>query len=287
MKIKRILPKDGKIKGLYLDGKLYELLQGFQDAVLNYNNSAVIVVDGRSGLGKTTLANQISITLDKDYDLEKIYYTPESFLIGLASAKKGSCHVFDEAMLISSRSALTATNRMIIQAMSMIRSKNIYVIFCVNSIFDLDKNLALSRADVLLHVYSESMITRGKFTAFFRGLDGIDRLKSLYLNGKKYYSYNKPRSNFFGTFLREFVVDDEVYEATKQKAINEFMTGSEPKMTNASITRDNLIRWNIENGLANVSQIASVCDLSSNTIYTILKKTLEKPHKSNVSRFIK
>ena len=124
----------------FIDGYYKQLLDDFKDAVENHNTSIVIIIDGKSGKGKTTLSNQTGRYLDPNFDLKNIYYNPETFLKGLANSKKGEYHSFDEAMIISSRSVMSQVNRMIIQAMSMIRSKNIYVCFCVNSIFDLDKN---------------------------------------------------------------------------------------------------------------------------------------------------
>ena len=253
----------------FQDGYLDTQLKIFKRAIEKHNTSAVFVIDGRSGMGKTTLANQVGITLYENYGLKNIYYNPEDFLKALKVAKKGEVLVFDEAMLISSRSALSAINKMIVQAMSMIRSKRIYIIFCVNSIFDLDKNLAISRADLLLHVYGKSLIDRGRFSAFFKGTDGRDRIKELYLNGKKFYTYGKPRCNYRGKFSKQFVVDDEEYEKQKQTGVNAFLTGSKgtggTRTQAAFESRNKLIRALSEKGW-NVEQIVKD---------TGLKKTLQ------------
>lgn len=230
--ITRRLPKggpEGTIKGIYYADKLDALLQGFKKAIDYKNTSVVIVVDGRSGMGKTCLANQLGIYLDPHFNLDKILYTPQEFMEALAVAKKGDFLLFDEAMLLSNRSAMSTINKMIIQAMSMIRSKNIYVCFCVNSIFDLDKNLSLHRADILFHVYGDNLIDRGKYAAFFKVKAGEDRLKKLYLFGKKWYSYSQPKANFISRFVNEFVVDEEEYEKRKQIGVNKFLQGVEKK----------------------------------------------------------
>jgi len=225
-------------------------------------------------MGKTTLGNQVGITLDENYGLEKIFYNPEDFLKALQKAKKGDCLMFDEAMLISSRSALSAINKMIIQAMSMIRSKRIYIIFCVNSIFDLDKNLAISRADLLLHVYGKSLIDRGKFSAFFKGTDGIDRIKQLYLNGKKFYNYGIPRCNYRSRFSKEFVVDEKEYERRKQKGVNAFLSGEAKvggsKTQSAYTSRNQAVRALSKNGFS-VKKICEETGLSMDVVYKILK----------------
>jgi len=234
MKIERVLPD--RTISLYQDGRLNELLNGFRKAVQKHNTTAVIIGDGRSGMGKTTLMVQLGISLDPNFSLQKIHFIPKTFLegdetgkIGLANAKKGDFILFDEAMLISNRNAMTQINKMIIQAMSMIRSKNIYVGFCVNSIFDLDRNLVLHRADLLLHLYGTSLVDRGRFAAFFKGRDGIDRLKILYIQGKKTYSYSKPHANFVGKFTKEFVIDEKEYEIEKQMGVNEFLKSNQGK----------------------------------------------------------
>lgn len=212
---------------IYMDGTYHQLLMGFKNAVYNFNTSVVIIFDGRSGMGKTTLSNQTGIVLDPNFDLPKIYYTPETFLDALANANKGDYICFDEAMLLSNRNAVSAINKMVIIAMSMIRSKQIFVSFCVNSIFDLDRNLAISRADLLCHIYGQNLIDRGHFCAFFKGKDGIDRIKDLYLKGKKYYDYSRPKANLIGSFTPNFIVDQVEYEKRKQDGVNSFLRGTE------------------------------------------------------------
>jgi len=267
--------KDGNEIKFFQDGYLVRTLAVFKNAIEKHNTSTVIMIDGRSGMGKTTLANQIGVTLDENYGLHKIFYNPQDFLDGLQKSKKGDCFLFDEAMLISSRSALSVINKMIVQAMSMIRSKKIYIIFCVNSFFDLDRNLAISRADLLLHVYGQSLIDRGRFSAFFKGTDGQDRIKLLYLLGKKLYSYGKPKANYIGRFSKCFVVDEKEYEKQKQKGVNAFLGGKVGKKTvQAYDTRNNMIKamFNDENNPKTTKEIAEISGLSVNTIQQIVQK---------------
>ena len=264
--------KDGNVIRFFQDGYLDKQLAVFKNAIEKHNTSAVIVIDGRSGMGKTTLANQVAKTLDKNYDLEKIFYNPDDFLAALKTAKKGDCLTFDEAMLISSRSALSAINKMIVMAMSMIRSKKLYIIFCVNSIFDLDKNLAISRADLLLHVYGQSLIDRGKFCAYFKAKDGNDRIKQLYLLGKKLYSYSRPKANYRGRFPKEFVVNEKEYEIRKQKGVNSFLGKTAGTRTvNAYQTRNAAVRALGDMGLT-PQEVAKKTGLSLNIVYKINEK---------------
>jgi len=269
-----------------LPSKLCEILDGFKWAIHNKKQSAVIITDGRSGMGKTTLSFQIAKYITPDFSLKNVHFTPETFIEALTHTKKGDTLVFDEAMLLSSRSALTQINRMIVIAMSMIRSKNLCIIFNVNSIFDLDRNLALSRADLLLHCYGDSLTDKGKFLAFFKGADGIDRIKQLYIHGKKYYSYGFPKSNFHTTFPSHFVVDEEEYERIKQIGVNKFLKGSKKEIAKKDKeARDKLIKYVYENkdilGLTQ-DKIAEIAGIGSKTVWSALNSTKNE----DIGRFL-
>lgn len=275
--IQRKLPR-GEEKGVYVDGYLNEILNFYAEAVAKHNTSVVIIFDGRSGMGKTTLNNQVGIILDPNYDLKNIHYTPQSFLDALAVAKPGDYICFDEAMLLSNRSTMSQINRMIIIAMSMIRSKKIFVSFCVNSVFDLDRNIAMSRADILLHVYGDTLIDRGKYAAFFKARDGENRLQHLYLLGKKFYSYSKPRANFVASFTKDFIVDEIEYEKRKQEGINNFLKGIEPKDTVSSRKKEqqrDLAILLLQKAGYSQAEIGKEIGISPNRISEILGKISE------------
>jgi len=256
-----------------LPAKLRELLDGFKWAIHNKKQSAVCIVDGRSGMGKTTISFQMGGYMSENFSLDNVHFTPETFLEALTKTNKGDTLVFDEAMLLSSRSALSAINKMIVVAMSMIRSKNLFIIFNVNSIFDLDKNLALSRADLLLNCYGDSLTDKGKFIAFFKGADGRDRIKELYINGKKFYSYSNPRGNFFTTFSSEFVLNEEDYEAKKQLGVNAFLKSSKKQLSDKDKkTRDRLIEYIYKQGNLTQEEIADIANLDRTTVISALKR---------------
>lgn len=251
---------------------LRELLDLFKHAIHEKNQSIVTIVDGRSGLGKSTLSFQIGLYCDPNFSLENVCFTPDQFLDALSKSKKGDVIIFDEAMLINSRASMSAINRAIIIAMSMIRSKNIIVIFNINSIFDLDRNLALHRADLLLNVYSQGLTDRGRFMAFFRSLDGRSRIKELYLLGKKFYSYAKPKSNFNSTFSGHFVFNQKEYDLKKDEGIRAFLEKDSKFETKDKQQRDSCILWIRENTELTLQQIAELAGVSLKTITNILRR---------------
>lgn len=258
---------------IYIDGYYKQLLDDFKNAVEKYNTSIVLIIDGKSGKGKTTLSNQTGHYLDPNFGLKNIYYEPDTFLRGLANAKPGEYLSFDEAMLVSSRSAMSQVNKMIIQAMSMIRSKKLYVSFCVNAMFDLDRNLVLSRADVLLHVYGQGLIDKGRFAAFFKATgDQRDRLKELYFLGKKFYDYQKPRANFIARFTKEFVVDEIEYEKVKQIAINKFLIQDTKTLTRREKRFDKLVTNLYVNKILKVKEISEYTGMEMSTLYQMIKR---------------
>lgn len=265
-------------KSLYMDGYLRTLLNNFKEAIEHKNTSAVFIIDGRSGMGKSTLAFQIARYLDKSFSIDNVYFAPQKFLDGLSMAKPHTVHIFDEAMLLSSRSTMSAINKMIVQAMSMIRSKNIIIIFNINSIFDLDKNLALSRADLLLHVYGDNLIDRGNFASFFKAKGQEDRVKQLYLLGKKYYSYSKPKANFYGRFVNNFILDEVEYEKRKQEGVNAFLRGESKGLNKKDKAEAKLMKYlNEVVGLTQL-EIADIAGISEKTVNVQINllKQLEK-----------
>jgi len=255
-----------------LPKKLTDILYGFKYCIHEKNISITMVVDGRSGMGKTTLSGQIGLYCDPNFSLEKVFFTPDEFLVGLSNAKQGDVIIFDEGMRLSSRSSLNAINKMVVVAMSMVRSKNIIVIFNINSIFDLDRNLALHRCDLLLHVYSHSFVDRGRFMAFFKSEDQRERIKELCLLGKKFYSYSRPKANFFATFPKHFVYNEKKYEAKKQQGVNEFLKGDSSRESLTKKSRDNLIFWVKQNTDLTTFQIAEITGVTTRTITSVLKK---------------
>lgn len=267
---------DYKDTQFYMSKDLKKNLDNYKHEVLNKNTSLVMIIDGRSGQGKTTLSSQIGCYFSPDtFSLDHLCFTCEQFIEQLKKAKKGDCIVFDEGMLLTSRSAMSLINKAIIIMMSQIRSKNIFVIFNINSVFDLDKNIALHRADCLLHVYGEEgkLGSRGRF-AVFPTKWGM--LKNLYIHGKKFYSYAKPRAAFIDKFSKFFPFDDAEYEKKKQKAINEFMVNDKSSNTLTMIQRNKLIIYLKNQYNESTKKIAEISGLTDRTIRQVL---FEHKHK--------
>ncbi len=209
----------GEIVNTYFDKNILKIIGKGRINVLSKNQSLVFIVDGKSGIGKSTEAIKYCFKCDPNFNLSKVAFTPHQFLELILNATRGDSILFDEAMGMMAGNTLSKASKDIVIAMSMIRSKNIFVFICINSIFDLNKSLALHRAQALIHLCRQFDSSDGRLMIKFYGRDTI---KKLYINGKKFYNYST-RPNFMaepGKF--HFLLDPISYEKKKQDAIRSF-----------------------------------------------------------------
>lgn len=205
-----------------MDGYLYKNLIDAQRIVETKNQSFIFCNDGKSGLGKTTLSFQEAFLLargdKKKFNIGHVLYDPlESFNL-IANSKKGDVWSFDEATIFNNRSAMSRYNKQMMLLLDTIRSKQIYIIINLPSIFNLDSAITLDKVHLLIHLYGDHFGDKGKFMAF-----DDRRLQKIILFGKKARNYNVVKSNFFGSFGKEFLLDETFYDSKKNDAIKKMM----------------------------------------------------------------
>src|SRR3990167_9872732 len=252
--------------GYCLDNYLKSNLDHLKKNVTKQDYDGFIVIDGREGYGKSTLASQIAMYLDNTYNLDRCAFTSEQFVNACNSAKKYQAVVFDETMgYLSSRGAMSKFNRDLIKVMSEMRSKNLFVIMCIPNFFELDKYPALHRSTGLIHVQK-----RGVFWSY-----DYPSKKKLYLIGKKFYNYNVS-ANFYGSFRKQFSLPKDLYEIKKQKAISSFL-GEKNKEKRLTKHRDILIRYIFKQiPETNKEEISDAIELTKENIDFIIKNDKEK-----------
>lgn len=188
--------------------------------VLKKDKDKVFIIDGREGTGKSTLAQQLAMNLDPDFNINKIVFTADQFkeVIRSPERKKGDCIILDEAYFsINSRSAMTNVNKSLVGLATEMRQLNLFIIICLPTYFDLDRYFALFRTDVLIHCYLNKKGDRGQYILF-----GWHKKKELYLKGKKTYSYGFVKSPYPPcSFNKGYVVDEELYREKKKKSFVE------------------------------------------------------------------
>ena len=198
-----------------LDGYLKKNLDIAKKAILE-DWDMVFVVDGYEGSGKSVLAQQMAKYCDPTIGLDRIVFTPKEFIEAIKKSKQYEAIIYDEAFRgMSSRAAMSAINRTLMSVLAQIRQKNLFVFIVIPSIFELDRYAAVWRSRALIHVYTKDNFKRGSFAFFDQ-----NRKKDLYMLGKKYFSYRKPPSNFYGSFSNGYVVDEPDYRKKKVEALD-------------------------------------------------------------------
>ena len=212
---KMVIVLEGNRK-FYMDGYLRSNLDTAK-RVIPQDWDMVFVVDGPEGSGKSVHAQQMATYCDESFTIERIAFTPQEFRKAIMAAKKGQAIIYDEAYTgLSSRATMSLINRTLISMLAEIRQRNLFVFVVMPCYFDLDKYVALWRSRALIHVYTAPGFKRGYF-AFYN-----DKLKKdLYIHGKKFYSYSKPKANFYGRFTNHYTVDEAAYRKKKKDSLIE------------------------------------------------------------------
>jgi len=171
----------------YLDGYLKKNLDQAK-RVIKKDWDMVFCVDGYEGSGKSVLAQQIAKYCDPTLDISRIAFTPKEFIDAINKAGKYQAVIYDEAYGgMSSRAAMSEVNRSLMSVLAEIRQKNLFVLVVMPCFFEMDKYAAVWRSRALIHVYTGDDFKRGFFSFYSQ-----DRKKSLYVLGKKFYSYRQP-----------------------------------------------------------------------------------------------
>jgi len=204
----------GEEKEIYIDGTLKKQIdEKVIPRVNTKDNDWVWIVDGEERSGKSVLSQQLAKKVDPTFNIERVTFTPNEFLECVKKASKGQAIVYDEAYTgLSSRSAMSKVNQMLVNLMMEMGQKNLVVIITMPTFFMLDKYIALWRAKGLFHVYTY----KGK-RGFWKYYNKHKK-KYLYFNGKKYYSYYT-KTGFKGRFLDQYTVDEDKYREKKAKSL--------------------------------------------------------------------
>lgn len=205
-----------KNKSVQMNGILKENLDHIHK-MIEMNFDGVVLIDGMEGSGKSELAKQLCIYIDKDFNADNVIYSAEQFNEWLSKAKKGQACLFDEFVLMGlSTEALSSIQNTIIKQFTTIRKKNLFIVLVIPYIFMLRKYFAVARTRALIHVYAKGM-ERGHFQFY-----NYTQKQWIYNYGYKTWLYNpKVKTNFagrFGNWSAKFL-DEDAIEAKKDAAI--------------------------------------------------------------------
>ena len=127
------------------------------------DDDRVFIVDGRERSGKSLWTFQQAAYIDPTFikrflsGRPTITFTPEDTLKAIQRTKSSDtitkCVIFDEAFRgLSSRSVLSKTNKLIVQALMEMGQKNLVLFIVLPSFFLLDRYPAVLRSNALIHI---------------------------------------------------------------------------------------------------------------------------------------
>lgn len=173
--------------------------------------------DGMTRTGKSTIACQMAIYLDPDFNMDQVVFRgdkliEQSLKLGtLYNQKKGIAIVYDEAKEgLDSKKAMNAYSQQITDYFSECGWLNQYLIVVLPEFFDLNKTVALNQSICLINCYTKRDFERG----FFGFYNRVDK-RYLYIKGKKWNNYSCQNPTFQGTFNKYFPLDITIYEKLK------------------------------------------------------------------------
>lgn len=203
-------------KQYYMDGFLKQNFDEFKPILIEKDWDFVGLIDGREGSGKSTIAQQACYYFDETFNLDRIVFTPQEFEEQVMKAEKGQAILWDEAAEgTSANNYYSQINKSIKRMLQQIRQKNLVIFIVLPYFFELEKYVAIARSQCLIHVYTKpGTLVRGFFTFF-----GYTNKKNLYVAGKKFYSYDWPKSDFHGNFRDGYVVDEAAYRKKKSTSL--------------------------------------------------------------------
>jgi len=199
------------------------------------------VVDGQEGAGKSLFTIQqaayIDPTILDDEDgkfLPRICFTPEEFLKAIRHTKSDNENtkvvVYDEAFRgMSSKSAISAVNKKVVQALMEMRQNNLVVFLVSPSFYMLELYPAMMRSKALFHVVKEKNSRR----RYVRVFNFRNKAKLYQIGLRKGWGYplkTKVRVRFYNKYpggdefearyrkkKRESLREDENQEETLHK----------------------------------------------------------------------
>ncbi len=202
----------------YLDDSLKTILDlMIRRAKKKWDN--LLIIDGKERAGKSTLAKSIGYYYahhhKQEFGLNNIFFDPED-MMAYALKTKRQVLIWDEAAFGGLSSQWQSKIQQKLNQMLMVAGKyEHFYIFIIPSFFKLNWYMAVHRSELLIHVYSADMESRGDFTYF-----NPQQKCWIYNNNKKSNMYTSPSGRGKFTYKNtDKILDETAYEAKKDDAI--------------------------------------------------------------------
>lgn len=201
----------------YIPPEIKRMLDKAKDQVIKKDWDRVYIIDGEEGSGKSLLGLQIGKYFDSTLNLDRICFTAQEFSDAISKSEKNKCIIFDEAFNgLDSTGSMSKMNRLIVRKLMECRQKNLFIIIILPTIFLLQKYAAMFRSRCLFHVYATSKGVRGYYRVYNK-----KNKKTLYLVGKKFYSYSSPYIKNSYRFRGKYPIDEDSYREKKLRSLED------------------------------------------------------------------
>lgn len=204
-------------------GKCYQISRR-----LPKNQDFIIIIIGKEGIGKSTLAAQLCSYVDPTFGVHKIHLKAAEFIGGLRKSVVGEAHDIDEGGLdLFSREAMRAGNvRMVKVFMAAVRRKGQLVVVNIPQYNMIDSYFRSGRFHLLIDIRRP-----GSYIAYFG--DALNKINQDFSRTKNVAAIRVPNGFFWnGNFNKSMggLVDEEKYLVKKDAHIDEFLEGAEKEL---------------------------------------------------------
>jgi energy-coupling factor transporter ATP-binding protein EcfA2 len=214
--------KVGKVVDPVMYGKLFLIHKNLEKF-----NDKVIVIVGREGSGKSTIANHLCAIMDESYEMSRNCFSPREFIHNLRIVDILKAINIDEGAIgLYSRESMNIDNRNMVKTFMVIRRKSLFVTVCIPDYSSLDSYIRNHRTSLLIYI-----MKRGHYIAFFG--EGLQKINQD-IQKMKNISHIKVSDGFFwhGYFRKDFPDNLNVVEylEKKDKHIENFLEQMEKQM---------------------------------------------------------
>jgi len=127
---------EGTPEEFSMDGYLKQNLE-IAKKVVKKDWDMVFGVDGPEGSGKSVITQQMAKFVDPTLTVERIVFNADDFKEVVNKASKYQAIILDEAYQgLSSRGAMGSINKALVQMLTVIREKNLFIFIVLPSFFD-------------------------------------------------------------------------------------------------------------------------------------------------------
>jgi len=239
-KVERKIPEKTKIKGFKewffkneKNGKLFDYsmiarcFTAYQD-MKDRNKDHFALVIGEEGNGKSTFAAQLASWIDPDnFSVDNICFTPTDYLERLRKAEPGSCLVIDEGGVnLFSRETMSQNNVRMTKLFMLQRQKNVSVVVCCPSFWDVDAYIRRHRVNTLIRIYKQ-----GEYQGMLKKC--IDIINQVGYRKKPLTQIKLPLGYWwYGNFRKTFPysIDVQKYLIKKREHLETFLDDLEEDM---------------------------------------------------------